>query len=110
MADGDPDTNADAVSAGLAAGKDDGEPLAVDPTQPAATKAVSATTALLLRQPRPLTNLDSTACPSEDHCSDNTAVTPRWKAVLWGFPADRGFKGITGSDAPPRARRGASSR
>src|ERR1035437_3265176 len=65
VADGNPDTNADEASAGLAAGKDDGEPLAVPPTQPAATNAVSATTALHLRQPQPLTNLDCTAWPSE---------------------------------------------
>jgi len=65
VADGDPDTDADAVSAGLAAGRDDGEPVAVTPTQPVATNAVSATSALHLRQPRLLTTLDSTACPSE---------------------------------------------
>ena len=63
VADGDPDTNADAVSAGLAPGKCDGELLAVAPTHPAAANAMSATSALHLRQPRLLTNLDSTACP-----------------------------------------------
>ena len=65
-ADGDGDADADtgAVAAGLAAGKGAGEPLAATPTQPAATSAVNATSALHLRQPRLLTNLDSTACPS----------------------------------------------
>jgi hypothetical protein len=57
------DADTDAVSVGLAAGMTGAEPLAVDPTQPAATNAVSATTALQLRQPRPLMNTDFTACP-----------------------------------------------
>jgi hypothetical protein len=33
-ANGDPDSNVDEVSAGLVAGEDDGEPVAVAPTQP----------------------------------------------------------------------------
>jgi hypothetical protein len=56
------DGDADAV--GLVAGKGEGEPLAVAPRQPAVTKAVNATRAAHLRQPRPLTNTDFTACPS----------------------------------------------
>src|ERR1035437_8083320 len=67
VADGDPDTNSDAVLAGLAAGDDDGEPLAVAPTQPAAINVMNATSALHLRQPRLPTSLDPTACPPEDH-------------------------------------------
>ena len=50
-ADGDADAKADAVSVGLAAGKSEGEPLAVTPTQPDATNAVSATSAAHARQP-----------------------------------------------------------
>jgi hypothetical protein len=61
--DADADADADAVSVGPAAGMVGADPLAVAPTQPAAMKAVSATTALQLRHPRRLTNADSTACP-----------------------------------------------
>ncbi len=60
----DADTDADAFPVWLASGEFEGEPLAVAPTQPAATNAVSAMTALHLRQQRPLKNLDSTALPS----------------------------------------------
>jgi hypothetical protein len=81
VADGDRDSNADAVSAALARGRCDGEPVAVAATQPAATNAMSATSAPHLRQPRLLPNLDSTACPPEDHPSVNASVTPLWKAV-----------------------------
>ena len=58
------DANAAAIPVGLAAGKSEAEPLAVAPTQPAATNAVSDTRALNLRPRLLLTNLDSTACPS----------------------------------------------
>jgi len=75
------EADTDAVSVGLAAGKAEAEPLAVDPTQPAATNAVSATTALHLRQPLALMNLDSTASPPEDHRCRNASVTPLRKAV-----------------------------
>jgi hypothetical protein len=63
VADGDADTNADAFPVGLASGEIESEPLAVAPTQPAAATAAIARSALNLRQPRPLTNLDPTACP-----------------------------------------------
>jgi hypothetical protein len=63
-AEADADTNADVVPIGLASGRTEAEPLAVGPTQPAATNAVSATIALHLLQPRPMLDLVPTACPS----------------------------------------------
>jgi hypothetical protein len=80
-ANGDHDSNVDEVSAGLVADEDDGEPVAVAPTQPPATNTVSATSALHLRQPRLLPSLNSTVCPPEDHPCVNASVTPLWKAV-----------------------------
>jgi hypothetical protein len=64
--DADDDADADAESAmfRLPTGKNEGEPGAVDPTQPAAIKVVSATRAAHSRQRRRPTNLDSMACPS----------------------------------------------
>jgi hypothetical protein len=78
-ADADADAggaDADAVSVGLAVGQADGESLAVAPTQPAATSAMIATTALHLGHLRSLTNRDCTACPPEDHSCGNASVTP----------------------------------
>jgi hypothetical protein len=74
------DADADAVSVGLAAGNRDGEPLAVTPTQPVATRAVS-TSAAPLRQLRLLKNDDFTDCPSGRSLMRNASVTPLWAAV-----------------------------
>ena len=56
-------SDADAVSVGLAAGKSEAEPLAVAPTQPAATNTVSAASAVYLRHRRSLANDEFTTCP-----------------------------------------------
>jgi pyruvate/2-oxoglutarate dehydrogenase complex dihydrolipoamide acyltransferase (E2) component len=64
LAVADGDTDADDASFGLAGRRSEGEPVAVAPTQPAASTAVSATSALHLRQARPLATIDSTAYPS----------------------------------------------
>jgi hypothetical protein len=109
VADGDPDTNADAVSAGLAAGEDDGEPLAVAPTQPAATNAASATSALHLRAPRLLPSLDSTVCPPEDHPMRERVCDAMVEDRVMGPPSRLAIQSLTGSDVSPRASSGTSS-
>jgi len=109
VADGDPDTNADAVSAGLAAGKDDGEPLAVTPTQPVATNAVSTASALHLRQPRLLTTLDSTACPSGRSSMRERVCDAMVEGRVMGPPSRLAFQSLTGPDLSPRASSCASS-
>jgi hypothetical protein len=88
VADGIAD--ADAVSAGLAAGEDDGEPLAVTPTQPAATTAVIDMNATHLRQPGPLTNLDSIALPLQrSSISERVCDSIKEALVLATLPRPR---------------------
>src|SRR5664279_2718227 len=104
------EADANVVSAGLATGRSEGEPTAVAPTQPATANAAIATSALNLRQPRRMTNLDSTPCPFSRLSLPERVCDAIVEGRVMGSAIRRPIRSLTQSCLSPRTSSHGSSR